>query len=283
VTQRGAPLPGANARPATPGPTATTYAAIVGVVVALPAEAQTLVGVRLPFGEAFVVNPHLRVCLGGIGINAAEASCRTLLAAGATALVSWGVAGGLDPTLHSGTLVITSRLIDVGGASLATTTADRAASAWSDRFAAHLINDMAVSRGAIAAVDHVLQTVAAKRALGATGAAAADMETGIVARVARAVGVPSIAVRAIADTASTALPAGVISAVDDRGRVRVGRFASALARHPEEILLLPALARGYRAALRALRVAAQRTGPALDGPGVMERERGAGASADRPV
>jgi adenosylhomocysteine nucleosidase len=267
-------LPGAEASP--PAPRLATMAArsgLVGVVVALPAEAQCLVRARLPFGHSVGVNPSMRVCLGGIGMRGALAGCDALLASGVTALVSWGIAGALDPALTAGTMVVAWQSVasgeDVSSAAPAPAV-DSLSRAWADRVAARLAGRMPIARAPIAAADELLRTVAAKRALARTGAAAADMETAAVARTAQAAGIPWIAMRAISDTASDALPPAVVQAIDGTGRVRPGRLAAALMRHPTEILQLPALARGYSAALRALRIAAHEAGPMLLAPSVGE-------------
>jgi adenosylhomocysteine nucleosidase len=215
------------------------------------------------------VSPQLSICIGGIGASGAQASCESLLAMGATALVSWGVAAGLDPRLASGTLVIAWQLARQDDAAPAplTVTAD-ASRRWADRVTSRLTSRVHVARGSIASADEMLQTVADKRNAARTGAVAADMETGGVARVAQSAGVPWLAFRAIADTADVALPASVLHAVDHTGRVRAGHLARGLVRHPEELLQLPGLARGFRAALRALKAAAHEAGPTLLAPEV---------------
>jgi adenosylhomocysteine nucleosidase len=264
------PLPGADASPAVPHlATMAARSGVVGVVIALPTEAQCLIRARLPFGHSVGVNPNMRVCLGGIGMRGALAGCDALLASGVTALVSWGIAGALDPTLTAGTMVVAWQTVAGGeDSSEAASAIDSVSRAWADRVAARLAHRLPVACAPIAAAGELLRTVAAKRALARTGAAAADMETAAVARTAQAAGIPWIAMRAISDTANDALPSGVVQAIDQTGRVRAGRLAAALVRHPAEILQLPALARGFNAALRALRIAAREAGPTLLAPSV---------------
>jgi len=266
VTARWAPMPGATASQLTREMTTTiAQRAVVGIVVAMPSEARALTrGARPAFGRPLTVGPQLRLCVGGIGPSGADASCRELLRAGATALVSWGVAAGLDASLRSGTLVLTTQLLDGSTEGAPPTDPERAiATTWAEGVAASLHDAMPIVRGGLTPTVDLVHTRRAKRALSASGGVAADMETAAVARAAVAAGVPWIAMRAIADTARDAVPASVLRAIDERGRVRMGRLALALARHPEEVLLLPALARGYRAALRTLAVVAGRTAPVL--------------------
>jgi len=246
---------------------------VVGVVVALPAEARCLVNRRVPFGHAVAVSPQMRICLGGIGARSAEASCQVLLSTGATALVSWGVAAGLDPSLSAGTLVVAWQIANSEGALATPQVAARASQAWADRVASRLAGRARVARGSVVSADHMLRTVADKRVAAETGAAAADMETAAVAAIAQSAAVPWIALRAIADTAHVTLPPSVLRAIDQTGRVRVGHLVRALVQRPEDVLQLPALARGFRAALRVLRTAAGEAGPALLAPDLPDDER----------
>ena len=138
--------------------------------------------------------------------------------------------------------------------------------AWAERVASRISATVNTVVRSIVSTDRVLGTVADKRIAAITGAAGADMETGGVAQVAESAGVPWLALRAVADPASLALPPSVIGVLDDNGRVRAGALSAALLRHPGDLLHLPPLARGFRAALRALRTTARETGPSLLAP-----------------
>jgi adenosylhomocysteine nucleosidase len=256
VIDGGAPLPGIRDRATDPDGAVRTRSRLVGVVAALQREAECLTGAPTLLLRATLVTPELLVCRCGVGEQRAEVACRQLLAAGATALVSWGVAAGLDPALAPGTLVVTAQVVTGDANGLATAAPTTSVSRrWAERVVARMRPRASVSPGPIAHADRILETKEAKRGLARTGAAAADMETRGVATVAESGGVPWIAVRAIADTSDTALPASVLGAVDESGRVRPGRLLAALARHPRELAMLPPLARGFGAALRALRSA----------------------------
>jgi adenosylhomocysteine nucleosidase len=267
VIDRGAPLAAPDARPAGIGPaTVAGSSGIVGVVAALPAEARCLAGTGLRFARPVTVSDRMKVCLGGVGGTGAAVAARLLVAGGATALVSWGVAAGLDVNLPPGTLVVTGEIITGEPGYPIRHTPTAASRAWATAVASSARERLTLSGGPIVAVDHVLETVADKRALAATGAVAADMETAAVAHAARSARIPWIAVRAIVDDASLALPPGVIGAIDAFGRPHIGRLVAALARRPTEILQLPRLARHFRLALGALNVAAHAAGPTLSAP-----------------
>jgi adenosylhomocysteine nucleosidase len=239
----------------------------VGVVVALPAEARCIVSARFPFGHSCSVGTDMLLCLGGIGAQGGEMASRTLVDAGAAALVSWGVAAGLDPTMASGTLILSDRVATLSHSDdSASTPARRESRAWLDRLVARLSPRITVARGPIAVADHVLRTVGDRRALAGSGASAADMESGAVAAVANAAGIPWIAMRAIADAAGDTVPEAVLTSVDRSGKVRAHRLAAGLIRHPADLFRLPRLARGFDAARRTLRAVALHAGPALLAP-----------------
>jgi adenosylhomocysteine nucleosidase len=256
VIDGGAPLPGIRDRATDPDGAVRARSGLIGVVAALPREAECLTHAPTPLLRATLVAPELLVCRSGVGEQRAELACQQLLAAGAIALVSWGVAAGLDPALAPGTLVVTAQVVtgDANGTATAVPTTS-VSQRWAERVVARLRPRAPVSPGPIAHADRILETKEAKRGLARTGAVAADMETRGVATVAESRGVPWIAVRAIADASDTALPAGILGAVDESGRVQPGRLLAALARHPSQLVMLPPLARGFGAALRALRSA----------------------------
>jgi uridine phosphorylase len=205
---------------------------MIGIVAALPAEARCL------------SHAGGHVVVSGVGCAAAARACATLLEGGAVGLVSWGTAAGLSDAMTSGRVIIDG------------------SDAWADRLAGQLGG--LATRGTIACPTTVLQTPAEKRALASlTGATVADMETDAVASAARTAGVPWLAVRAVADGVDASVPVSVIRAIDASGRVRYGRLGAALLGHPSDVAALPAMARGFNAALRSLRAVAARAGAEL--------------------
>ena len=100
--------------------------------------------------------------------------------------------------------------------------------------------------------------MAAKGALfRATGALAVDMESYAVAEVARAQGLPFLAVRVIVDGAGDGLPRPVAAVADGAGPLNVWRLIGAMARAPSDLAPLLRLARRYRAASRSLAAVAR--------------------------
>ncbi len=199
----------------------------VGVVVGLAAEART----ARRLGHT--------VAIGGGGAAGAEQAARRLVAGGATALLSFGLCGGLDPALRPGALLIPRAVLD-GATRYA---ADPALAARFGGITPHLL----------LGGTQVAATAAEKRQLwDATGAAAIDLESGAVARVAAASGLPFAVVRAVCDSAGQDLPPAALIALDAKGAIGLTRLLASLAARPGQLPALLALARCAAAARRSL-------------------------------
>ena len=197
----------------------------LGIVVGLVAEAR----IAFPLGA---------VEIGGGLPEGARAAAERLIRAGATGLLSFGLAGGLHPELSAGATVIPARILHHGQAYAA----DPALLAWLG----------GPNAGSLIATDRPVATAAAKRALHRdSGASAVDLESGELAAVAAAHGVACAALRVICDPAGRDLPATALAALDRRGAIGLLRVAASVLRHP---LQLPALLRlaGDAAAAHAM-------------------------------
>jgi nucleoside phosphorylase len=136
--------------------------------------------------------------------------------------------------------------------------------AWRRRIAANLENMHSVATGAIAGRDTPIATVLEKSALHlASKAIAVDMESHLIAEVAIRRGLGFMAIRAVADPASRALPGAALAAAGADGSIRFGALVFGLCRRPADLLSLWGLARDYRAAMAALGRAAAETATAL--------------------
>ena len=203
------------------------------------------------------------------------------LSKGASAVISFGIAGGLRPGLRPGTMII-GRSVDDGQRRA------EADAAWCARLAAALPEAIAAD---IAGVDRPAKGVAQKGALhAATGAAAVDMESHIAARLATLHGVPFAALRIIADPWDRTLPGAALVGMRPDGSADVGAVLRALGRRPADLAALIRTAFDARAALQALRHSRQRLSPRLGFDGSADqvsrpgRPRGGDAGVDsRPV
>jgi adenosylhomocysteine nucleosidase len=226
---------------------------VVGIVAALAAEARALAPAVWRRGTPAPVVDGTLVAVSGIGSTAAADAARALVEAGATALASWGMAGGLDPALSAGTIFLPSKVVSRDGAGLLTTPH------WRERLSAAIASQRPVICGSLLTSSCAVESVAAKAAaFRETGALAVDMESLAIAQIAANHGLPFIAVRVIVDTAHDVLPRA-IAAASRSGQVQIWRLIRAVTVAPADLSALVKLAQRYRAARRSL-VAVARAG-----------------------
>jgi hopanoid-associated phosphorylase len=188
--------------------------------------------------------------------TAARGAAARLVDGGAEALLSFGLAGGLDPRLAPGTLIVAEAIVGPSRGHVATDPP------WRRRAVAALKGEAVV--GMIAARDRPCVTVADKAALfAATRALAVDMESRAIADVAAAHGLPFLAIRAIADPATRRVPDSALAAAGADGSLHLGPLLRSVFGAPKDLPVLCVLARDYRAAMGALRRAAAKAAPAF--------------------
>ncbi len=177
--------------------------------------------------------------VGGGTPEGATGAAERLVAGGATGLISFGLAGGLDAAMRPG-MVIVPHTVFSDGQSFAV---DPALASVFGGVTDHII----LSGSSVAA------TAIEKRALwAATGAQAIDLESGGVARTASQSAIPFAVVRAICDPAERDLPPAALLAVDSKGYIGLGRVLWSVLRNPAQVPGLLALARDATLARRAL-------------------------------
>jgi adenosylhomocysteine nucleosidase len=171
---------------------------------------------------ALLTATPLRVAIGGGTPAGAIRAAQSLLDQGATALISFGLAGGLNPTYRPGTLLI-PRAIITGSARYPC-----------DPDLCHALGG--TTGEVVLGHDVIAATRAEKSALfAATGAAAIDLESGAVATCAAANGIKFAALRAIADPAWRDLPPLALNALDASGKIRWGFVLRELWRQPGDL------------------------------------------------
>jgi adenosylhomocysteine nucleosidase len=217
----------------------------LGIVAALAEEADILGADRKQVSIRTLSDGTL-LAISGIGAAAATQAAESLVATGVSALLSWGMAGALDPKFAAGDLLLPRQVIAPDGTGILTTPA------WRERLGANLPTEIVPSGDTLLTNPTAIASVADKAAAWrATGAGAVDMETLAIGRIAIARELPFIAVRVIVDTASDLLPRAVMAATRD-GQVRIGLLLRGLVLAPSDIGGLLRLARRYRAAKRTL-------------------------------
>ena len=150
-------------------------------------------------------NADVVVCIAGVGPDRAPANVEQLLAErNVDQLILCGFAGGLDPDLETGSVVVPQRIIDGRGN----------AAALSDQ-----------QQPTILTAEQIVTQPQQKCKLYARhGAVAVDMESFAIAQVAAGHSVPLTIIRAVLDTAEQSLPAAIHQWVDTQGRTRWSRI-----------------------------------------------------------
>jgi hopanoid-associated phosphorylase len=163
-------------------------------------------------------------------------------------VISFGVAGGLDPSLKCGDVVVATEVL-AGD--------DR----WLTGFALNeamiarvALGRRRVVRGGLAGAEQVVAASSVKAALHLeTGAAAVDMESHIAAAYAAEAGLPFAALRVISDPASRALPPLALAAIKPNGDIDLRKVLRGVARNPTTLRALVSTGLDFNRALRSLR------------------------------
>ncbi len=234
----------------------------LGIIAATAAEARILTKAPIRAGELTFLPEGGIIILSGIGARRAGLAARTLLENGATALVSWGLAGGLLPAVASGSLILPQCVIGPNQSMY------RVAPLWHERLCNRLERHVVLHRGTLAESMVVLSDGAGKASLfQRTGAMAVDMESASIALAAQKAEVPFMAIRAIMDEAEMVIPRSVLNSVDEFGHMHSLRLVSYLIGRPAEVGSLIKLVRNFQSARATLTVVARQAGSNLLCPG----------------
>ncbi len=163
-------------------------------------------------------------------------------------VISFGVAGGLDPSLKSGDIVVATE-VQAGDTRWL---ADLALK--EDLIAGFGLGRPRIVRGRLAGTEEVVAARHLKEALHLeTGAAAVDMESHIAAEYAANAGLPFAALRVVSDPAHRALPPLAMAAIKPNGDIDLRKVLRSVARNPRTLRDLVTTGIDFNRALRSLR------------------------------
>ncbi|HYR57857.1 MAG TPA: hypothetical protein VEO95_04480 [Chthoniobacteraceae bacterium] len=204
---------------------------MIAIIFALPNESREF---RRSLAASSFAS-QVRVSHSGAGPAAAARHVGRALADRPEMLIATGFAGGLDPALRSGDIVIATNFSD-------------------SALIARARPRRSLHFGALTSVALPVESIAAKSTLARdTGAIAVDMETAPVAAACVRAGVPLLAARVISDPSGEALPVPFAEWFDlERQRPRPLRLLAFLARQPAQIAPFARFVRGLAPARRAL-------------------------------
>jgi adenosylhomocysteine nucleosidase len=207
----------------------------------------------LSFEARIVAGPGIKVIFGQ-SRDTYRKDLQSHVKSGVSGILSFGVAGGLSPNLRPGDVVVASAVVTASGIS-------RPCPDWSRSLLKGLpwAHHMPVF-GAAGPVISVLE----KEALwSATGAGAADMESGPVAEIAALYGVPFAALRVVLDPAHRALPVSALVGTRDDGQTDPVAVVKSLIGRPGDLPALIRLADDTNKAKRGLLRSRKALGPFL--------------------
>ena len=163
-------------------------------------------------------------------------------------VISFGVAGGLDPSLKPGDIVLATEVVAGDDRWLAGLSLNE------DLIAGMALRRRRIIRGGLAGAEEVVVAKARKAALWLqTGAAAVDMESHIAAAYAADAGLSFAALRVISDSAHRSLPSLAKTAIRPDGKVDLRKILSGVARNPSALSTLVSTGIDFNRALRSLR------------------------------
>jgi hopanoid-associated phosphorylase len=195
--------------------------------------------------------PGVHAVIGGGDATALGEALRHAVAQGASGIISFGIAGGLDPALTPGACIVGSAARD-GQTRWATDPV------WSKNLQARLSG--AIS-GEIVGLDWPAASLKQKKLLhGATGALAVDMESHVAGRTAAESGLPFAILRVVCDPAGRDLPPAALAGMRRDGTTDIGAVLKRLLRNPAQLVALIALANNARAAFSRLKGRRKRAG-----------------------
>ena len=214
----------------------------------MPAEAACLYDKKTEHLSPVEIEKDIFLCLSGMGYESASKAADKYLSLNINALISWGVAGALDPEINSGDLVIANSIISKDKTV-------QTASEWNKKLSSFFSNsEQNVLNADISSGNEICASIEDKKNLFTnTGAVAVDMESAAIAEIASSNHLDFIVIRSVADKADTAIPEAVLKHTDNLGNPEIFKFISSCISKPKQINEIMILAKSYKKALKTLR------------------------------
>lgn len=230
----------------------------IGIVTASLRETKTLLPAAVKLLQTYSLGPDAWVIAAGMGVDNAIRAAEWLLSNGADALLSWGLASGLNPVLPAGSVLLPPRIkvdrdcrLPGKSPNLQYVTTDKS---WRLSLLARLQPGFSVCCEDMLHSDRLITGKNAKQLLYQQSApAAVDMASAAVGWVARQSGIPFVAARVVADPGDMVLPPALQRAFDGQGRFSPVKLLPALLLRPQDGGLLLKFALHSRTGLATLR------------------------------
>jgi adenosylhomocysteine nucleosidase len=231
----------------------------LGIITALPAEASCLTNYSFPTKKIIMIDETM-VIVSGIGAENAATAAQQLINAGATALVSWGTAGGLSGDLQSGDILIPD-LVQLCNAENKQYQTDHT---WRQQLVKQISPDLKSHDGLLLQTNEVISSTEQKSQLhDKTAAIAVDMESGIIAKIADQNKLPFLIIRSVVDASDETIPLSAINSIDEFGRTKPAALTSSLIKNPGDISGLIKLGKHFQQARKSLKQVSSLAGTSL--------------------
>lgn len=196
----------------------------IGVIVSSPMEAQAF-GVKVYSWHPVQISEKIWLSCSG-STHHLEQSLQALLHLGVEGLLSWGFAGGLNPSLAAGTLIAPKQLVSATGPTLEVTPS------WHRHLMLHLYDQCTVNCHTLAHSSTVIKNKTDKQNFYyRTQASSVDLESYPIGEFALKHELDFLVLRVILDDAMTELPDFIESLQDENGHLKPKNLVQALA-HP---------------------------------------------------
>lgn len=196
--------------------------------------------------EAAIVRtlPNVSVAVAGARPQKARWLARELVKNGAKRLMSFGIAGGLEPGLPIGSMIIGTHVMSVDGK-------------WDcdAAYVRELTSKLPEAHcGGVWGSEFLVPTAKAKRAhYEKSRCLIVDMESQCAAQIAAEANIPLAVIRVVCDNSDMDVPPLVMDAINEDGSINAGKALWSLLRHPSQIPSLIHVGQGTGKALRTLK------------------------------
>jgi len=214
----------------------------IGLIAAMPQESDAVLRrirkwKRTALGPFRAVRFHLldRDCLlvtTGMGLQRAVDGTRALLAAITPhLLISFGIAGAVNDSMHIGDVVVAGStcLLDMGLPGQSQPLASLSEAAWNaaaqvlQAYGARLVAGTAITTRGSQMIPQSLEKIAHP---------ILEMETAGIAKVAARRGIPLVSIRSISDGPQAPIPFDLEAVIDENYNLRIGRILMMVLRNP---------------------------------------------------
>ena len=221
----------------------------LGIISALPAEANCLTNYSLPSKKILTINDTL-ILVSGIGSENAASAAQQLINHGATSLLSWGTAGGLSDTLRFGDILL-PQFVQLSNTENGQYQTDHN---WRQQIIKLISSDLKPHDGLLLQTNEIIADTRQKSLLHEkTTAIAVDMESGSIAKVAALHDLPFLIIRSIVDTSNETIPMSAINSIDEFGQTKPATLIANLIKNPGDIPKLIKLGKHFRQARKNLK------------------------------